>query len=420
VKRPRLYEVGFAVLGLVLCCSASTRSEAQDAAALRAQAGNEINQEKQVQLLCKASELEPKNSEYKNLCETRKATLINNDRQALKTALDASDAGQVAKAKRYAKYVSAFDPETHKQAEQLLAKLNGADTSSPAAAATPTATSTPSQSAVLAQAITAYESGNLQAAKAGAQSITDASIKPAANRLLGDIERYSGYVSAGQKYEQAKQYAEAERSYRAALDLNAHVSSDDLASKSQRMHQQIGSASTSSVVATRETPKPAKPAAEVSPQDREKRLLAESSQAMVRNDLETAAREYKQVLDIDPGNVEAKQGLVQITALLSKDPVRLEKTLRAAIIAFYGSHFEDAESGLNRYLGADNGKKKGAAYFYLGATEATLSLLDSPSKRAYRSRAAQDNFKQARSAGYLPVEKYVSGRVLDVWKSSGL
>ena len=115
-----------------------------------------------------------------------------------------------------------------------------------------------------------------------------------------------------------------------------------------------------------------------------------------------------------------KRGLAQISALLSKDPVQLEKTLREAIVAFYASRFEDAESGLNRYLGADKGKKKGAAYFYLGATETTLSLLDAPSRRTARSKAAQGDFKQARSAGYLPVERYVSARILDVWKSSGM
>ena len=96
----------------------------------------------------------------------------------------------------------------------------------------------PSQSAVLAQALATYENGNLQTAKAGAQSITDATMKPAANRLLADIDRYNGYVSSGQRHEQAREYAEAERAYRSALESKwacgrrrPHVG------KSQRMHQ---------------------------------------------------------------------------------------------------------------------------------------------------------------------------------------
>lgn len=407
----------FALL-LVVIFLRTSAGQGQDAAALRAQASSEMNQEKQVQLLCKAADLDPKNKEYRNECEVRKAALINSDRQALKTALDASDAGQTSKAKRYAKYVSSFDADTHHQAEQLLAKLSGTD--APASPSPTPLVAATSQNSVLAQAVAAYEAGNLSAARSEAQSVTDPSIKPAANRLLADIDRYSGYVSSGQKYEQAKEYAEAERSYHSALEMNAHVGADDLTGRTQRMHQMAANPKMPVIVATKETPKVAKPVAEVSPEERKKRLLDESSQALSRNDLDTAGRKFKQLLDLDPTSSEAKQGLMDVSERLNKDPIRLEKTLRDAIVAFYSSHFEDAESGLNRYLGADNGKKKGAAYFYLGATEATLSLLDAPSKRANRSKDAQGDFRQARSAGYLPVQKYVSVRVLDVWKSSGL
>ncbi len=410
----------FAMLVVLACAAVDAR--AQDAAALRTQASSEMNQEKQVQLLCKAADLEPGNKVYRSECEVRKAALINNDRQALKTALDANDAGQVAKAKRYAKYVSSFDADTHHQAEQLLAKLNGADSSPQATvspAAPPPQAAASGQGAILAQAVTAYENGNLQAARSGAQSITETSIKPAASHLLAEIDHYSNLVNSGQKHERAKEFAEAESAYRSALEINARVASDDLAGKSQRMHQ-LAATSQNSVVATREAPKPNRAPVEISAEERTKRLLDESAQAMGRNDLDTAGKKFKQVLDLDASNATAKQGMAEITARLNKDPVRLEKTLREAILAFYNSHFEDAESGLNRYLGADVGKKKGAAYFYLGATEATLSLLNEPSKRASRSKEAQADFKQARSAGYVPVEKYVSARVLEVWKTSGL
>jgi len=273
--------------------------------------------------------------------------------------------------------------------------------------------------------LTAYDSGNLQAAKTAAQGVTDPAVKGAASRILADIDRYNGYVSAGRQHEQAKEYADAERSYQAAFDLNGHVSGDDLAGKTRNMHQLASAPHAPVTVAKVEPPKTTVPKAPattpppISPEERKKQLLSESALAMNRNDLDTAGRKFKQVLDLDPSNEDAKRGLATITAQLSKDPVRLEKTLREAITAFYTSNFEDATARLNRYLGADGGKKKGAAYFYLGATEATLSFLDDPSRRASLAKAAQDDFKQARSAGYQPVEKYVSGRVLAVWKSSG-
>lgn len=411
------------VLAAGLTCAMTMR--AQDAKALRAQANAEPNQEKQVLLLCKAADLEPKNKEFRKDCDVSKAALISSDRQSLKTALDASDAGQVAKAKRYAKYVSSLDPDTHRQAEQLLAKLN-APTPAAAPAAPPP---TPGQGALLAQALTAFDSGNLQSAKLTAAEITDPSVKPAASRILSDIDRYNGFVSAGQRHEQAKEYDAAAVAYQSGLEVNGHVSADDLAGKIQRMRQLASATQAKSaptMVATNKQPlapaaKAVKtPAPEISPEERKKRLLEESAQAMSRNDLDSAGKSYKQVLDIDPSNVDAKRGLAAITTALNKDPVRLEKTLREAITAYYASQFEDAESRLNRYLGADGGKKKGAAYFYLGATEATLAILDDASKRPSRTREANEDFKQARSAGYQPIEKYVSTRVLQAWKDSGI
>lgn len=144
------FRLAFPTLILLAVVSASTTPLlAQDAKALRAQANAEPNQEKQVLLLCKAADLEPKNKEYRKDCDVSKGALINSDRQALKTALDANDAGQAAKAKRYAKYVSSLDPDTHRQAEQLLAKLNAAE-AAPAAAAPAAAPAQPGQGALLA------------------------------------------------------------------------------------------------------------------------------------------------------------------------------------------------------------------------------------------------------------------------------
>ena len=399
---------------------------AQDAKALRAQATAESNQEKVVQLLCKAADMEPKNKDYRKDCDVSRTALITSDKTMLKTAQDASDAGKIVTAKRYAKYVSSLDPELHRQAEQLLAKLSAPDTQSGGGPVAPPQPSGPSQSVVLAQALAAYDSGNLQSAKSGAQSITDASLKPAASRLLTEVERYGGLVGAGQRHEQAKEYAEAEKSYQSALELNAHVAADDLASRAQRMRQMAAGQQVAQSGAQGDKPtppnpaKPGKPLPEITPDERKRRLFEDVNIAMAHNDLDGAARKYKQILDVDPANTDAKLGLTHISEALNRDPARLETTLREAIVAFYGSRFEDAESRFNRYLGADKAKKKGAAFFYLGATETTLAILDDAAHRAARNRQALEDFKQARLAGYKPIEQYVSARVLGVWNSTGM
>ncbi len=400
---------------------------AQDAKAVHAQANAESNQEKVVQLLCKAADMDPRNKDYRKECDTGRAALVASDKTMLKTAQDASDAGKIATAKRYANYVSSLDPELHRQAQQLLSKLGAPE------AATTGGTGTPpppvSQSGILAQASAAYEGGNLQAARSSAQSITDASLKPAALRLLTEIERYAGLVSTGQKHEQAKEYPQAASSYQAALELNGHVAADDLSGRIQRMRTMaagqpppgtVGDNNDGKVQRPPGTPlSPVKPP-EAALEERKRRLFEEVTAAMARNDLDGAGRKYKQILDIDPANADAKLGLTHISDTLNRDPVRLETTLREAIVAFYGSHFEDAESRFNRYLGADKAKKKGAAFFYLGATEATLALLEDSAHRGARDREAREDFKQARLAGYKPVERFVSARVLGIWNDTRL
>ncbi|WP_263385461.1 hypothetical protein [Granulicella arctica] len=383
------------------------------------------DQGKAVQLLCQAAKMEPKNKEFQNDCDTARIEMIRADKDSLRTAQDAADANNAAKAKRYAAYVSITDPELHRQAAELMAKLN-APAEKPASPAAPA-----SQAPALALAQNLYDLGNLASAKNTAQSITDPSLKTSADRIVHDVDRYSAFVSEGDRHAQAKEYDAASGAYQSAMALNPHVSADDLATKSRSMHDLAANANREQAKAptpNRNPPPPtvdprlAKqvPAPVENPADKARRLLAEGMFALNHNDLDVAGRKLKQVLDIDAGNAEAKQGLTQISSIISKDPVRLEKTLRDAITAFYSSQFEDVESKLNRYLGADAAKKKGAAYFYLGATEAALSLLEDAPRRTVRVREAQDDFKQARSAGYQPIEKYVSSRVLYVWKGSGI
>ena len=153
-------------------------------------------------------------------------------------------------------------------------------------------------------------------------------------------------------------------------------------------------------------------------------FVTEADMAFGRKDFNGAEGKFRQALAMDPQNADAKRVITEttaaITAQLSRDPALLENTLRDALKAFYASDFDSAQQNLNRYLGAQGGKKKGAAYFYLGATEEAQAFLAPESKRASHQTQAKDNFKQARAAGYQPVQKYVSERILEAWQQSGI
>ena len=403
----------------------------QDAKTLRAQAETETNQEKQVLLLCKAADLEPKNKDFRKDCNDRKASMISSDRQALKTAQDAADANQPDKAKRYAKYVSSLDSDLHQQAQQLIAKL-----SAPATPA-PQPVKADQSGVLLGQAQGAFDAGNLAAAKTAAEGVTDPNIKGTASHLLSQIDSYRDFVSAGKRQEDAKDFAQAVSSYQSALVINSHVSADDLNGRIQHLRQEIATAAQPPPVApvqpqvqaqpktpvahpTPEAPKPV----ELSPEEKKKKLNDAYAVAMGRKDLDGAERSLKQIVQLDPHDAEASSRLKsvqeQLLAIINRDPVKLEKTLHDAVAAFYASNFEDAESELNRYIGADSAKKKGLAYFYLGATEEARALLSPDTKRTSRKAQAREYFRQARSAGYRPMEKYVSEKILEAWQQAGV
>ncbi len=423
------------VVGTVLLLTAiGVRAQEKAAKELEQQALAEPDQVKAVEMLCRAADMAPKNQEYRNTCNTAKRTKIDSDRNYLKTAQDDFDAGKMDGAKRYAKYVTKLDPELYQQAQQLLAKLNGG---SQPAVTPPVVPSKPDPSlALMGQAQNAFDAGNLAAAKTAAQGVTEANIKSTANHMLADIENYYSSVSAGRRAEEANQYQAALSSYEAAQRINSHVSADDLSGRIARLGQQMASAAkppppTPGPVSpppgpvARNVPPvaPTTPKVET-PEEKKKKLMDAFNGSMGRKDLEGAERALKQVVQLDTKDMDAKARLAdvekQLAEIVNRDPVKLEKTLRDAIVAFYASSFEDAESDLNRYIGADSAKKKGVAYFYLGATAQARALLEAPGRQSSRRAQAQGYFKQARAAGYQPVPKYVSEKILDAWQHAGM
>ncbi len=425
--------------GAALSQDKATREAADK---LHAAAAQEPDSGKAAEMLCKAAAMVPKNSDYANECNGAKRAMVDADQRNMQRAIDAADSGKIESAKNYARHVTTLSPQLHEQAQALITKLStpAAPAVQPAAPAAQPATN---QSATqLAQATTDFDNGNLSGARAAAQQVTDAALKPSAAHLLAEIENYSNAVSEGRRHEEAKEYGQAAGSYQAALSLNSHVGSDDLNGRIARMRQMASAASQPppptpaapppgpAVAANTKpnVPPPPKPAASApSIQDKQRMaagLVTEADMAFGRKDFNAAESKFRQALVLDPQNADAKRGIsdttAAITAQLSHDPALLENTLRDALKAFYASDFDAAQQNLNRYLGAQGGKKKGAAYFYLGATEEAQALLAPESKRASHQTQAKDNFKQARAAGYQPVQKYVSERILEAWQQSGL
>ena len=431
-----------AALLVLITGTASSQDKATKEAAdkLHAAATQEPDSGKAAEMLCRAAGMVPKNSDYANECTGAKRAMVDADQRNMQRAIDAADSGKIESAKNYARHVTTLSPQLHEQAQALITKLStpAAPAAQPAAPAAQPATN---QSATqLAQATSDFDNGNLSGARAAAQQVTDAALKPSAAHLLAEIENYTNAVSEGRRHEEAKEYGQAAGSYQAALSLNSHVGSDDLNGRIARMRQMASAPPPAApaaqpvapaVVANNakpNVPPPTKVQAPVlSAQDKQRQaagFVTEADMAFGRKDYNAAEGKFRQALLLDPQNADAKRGIsdtaAAITAQLSHDPALLENTLRDALKAFYASDFDAAQQNLNRYLGAQGGKKKGAAYFYLGATEEAQAILAPESKRASHQTQAKDNFKQARAAGYQPVQKYVSERILEAWQQSGI
>ena len=90
--------------------------------------------------------------------------------------------------------------------------------------------------------------------------------------------------------------------------------------------------------------------------------------------------------------------------------------LSRGLSAYYDGRFSEAEADLNKYIG-ENGAKPALAQFYLGVCKLTRYYLTPKSTRQDTLMAeAKTAFQSAKKIqGFVPPEKYVSPRVMEVW-----
>ena len=106
------------------------------------------------------------------------------------------------------------------------------------------------------------------------------------------------------------------------------------------------------------------------------------------------------------------------TTSAPEDP---EATLTEAIKDFYAFRYVHAEAKLDAYLQGARAKSKGAASFYLGASRLCRQMLENPTlnrQAAIKDEPVQQAFRDAHTAGYQPLAKYVSPLVMKAWQLS--
>lgn len=352
--------------------------------------GEGSDRAQQVRDFCAAAQLEPKNKQYADTCNSFRSGLLQDDTAWLASAIAAYRTHDLDRAESQARLVSSYDPKLSGQANFLLNRVKNEK--------------------LLNQVQAAWTRGDFQAVNTLAQAITETDIKATANQYANNVNLYMGYIDQAQKMESSNPQ-QAIQLLTQAKNLNPN-GPDDPAGKIADLEK---------APQAKSAPAP-KPAVESSTNIAKKVSFAldDARDAEKRGDLQDALNHYGQVLKLQPGNQDAQSNIARIEQIIKNDPAAARNELMAAIRYFYHSQFDDAQRALMNYLEApQTAKNPGVADFYLGATLIERSILRTPQTQWQGpSPDALSAFREARKVNYSPVRAYVSPALLKIWDST--
>ena len=161
--------------------------------------GEGSDRAKQVQDLCAAAQLDPKEKKYADTCNSYRSGLVEDDTAALVIALSAYKSHDLDRAESQARLVTNYDAKLSGQARFLLDRIKNEK--------------------LLRQVQAAWTRGDFQAVNTLAQGITNSDIKAAANAYVNNVNLYKGYIDQAQKVEQSNPQ-EAIKQLTLAKELN--------------------------------------------------------------------------------------------------------------------------------------------------------------------------------------------------------
>jgi hypothetical protein len=260
----------------------------------------------------------------------------------------------------------------------------------------------------------AWNKGDFDSVISLAQSMTAPDAKAAASQYVNNVNTYRGYMSQAQALEASNPQGAIQQ-----LTLAKTLNPNGPGNPAGRI------AELQTAMQKKTTPPPPPPTKQPvnSGADLAKKvnkLLSDAREAEKQGKQQDALADYAEVLKLQPGNPEAQSSSDRIQQAVKSDPAAAKSELKAAIRYFYNSQFDDARRALMSYLESpQTASDPGAADFYLGATLVERSILQTPqAKWQGPSKDALLAFQQARKANYSPVRAYVSPTLLKIWDST--
>jgi len=263
-------------------------------------------------------------------------------------------------------------------------------------------------------AVSAFNGGDYSAARARFQDVVGMNGKRRA-----DAERYLGTIESNLKSRQdedntfqdavrkfdRKDWAGARLGFRLVSGMNG-TRKGEADRYLQRTEEAVKTEE-----ALRKQVEAAKAGGE-SPQKAVARLSEEARTALAAKNYSQAIEKLRVAEALDSSNREVRRLLDQATEMES------EQTLRAGLQAFFDGKWDEAEKQLSAYL-EKNGRKRGLAYFFRGATHSTRYYLSGEKETQQKELAAADfRAVQSNQRGFKAPERYVSPKILDLYRSS--
>jgi hypothetical protein len=266
--------------------------------------------------------------------------------------------------------------------------------------------------AKLDQGNNAFNSGDFNTAKSVLQQVTG-SHQSEAQSVLGKIKAYENAITQGNAFSVAKDYNSAKNAYAEALRINPSGPGNpaDLMAKAAVAANAPSSTPTNTAV---NKPPVSKPQIDVAT------YLADAQKAIAKKDYKKARRYLADIFTQDRNNQDAKDILADVN---SKDTGVAQASdedglLLDIVKTYYAGSYQDAEDRLKVYIYNNQGKKKGLANFYLGASMLTRYYLAGGTDQNLK-REAQNKFKAAKDIdGFKAPDKFVSPKIMKAFEEA--
>jgi hypothetical protein len=329
-------------------------------------------------------------------------------------AIAARDAGDLDKAESLLKMVK-YGTFVQQAANDLVAvqKLKQ-QKAADAAAQQQNANAAATSEAKFNEGVAKFAAGDVGAAKSAFEAVSGTR-QAEAQGYLTRINTYNAKMSEGKSFENQGNFKAAASAYTAA-SLSVPTASEAGAAV-QRVMNATGGSAPATNTAQQEVKAASK---DVVKQIDVNSYLAQGRKLLAKGDFARARRFFGDVLAQDSNNKEAKDALTEIAskdtskgAATDEDP-----TLAAALRTYYEGDYKAAEFRLDNYIYNTLGKKMGLANFYRGVLYLQNYYLGGE-KDSQAYQEAVKRFKAAKAVdGFVPPEKYVSPRVIKVYKEA--